>query len=231
MSSDGLMSDPYASKGGASAAGSPPSLPGGWAATPDLTSSSASPDFLFPESDYDEQFRRSWGERLTYHVGSSYLVGARPAPAPRPPARAAARARRPPRARADRRVIRVSRAGLAAGGVVGVGRGLRESAGERQRIRINSVLNTTGRLGPGWGNSLGCIAMMCSIFESIAYNVRGEDDLLNAAGAAALTGSLYKITAGPRAAATMGLGLGAVVTAGAFATKQLSQRGMFKKFV
>ena len=37
--------------------------------------------------------------------------------------------------------------------------------------------------------------MMCSIFESIAYNVRGEDDLLNPAGAAALTGALYKITA------------------------------------
>jgi hypothetical protein len=55
--------------------------------------------------------------------------------------------------------------------------------------------------------------MMCTIFESIAYNVRGEDDLLNPAGAAVLTGTLYKITAGPRVAAAAGLGLGAVVTA------------------
>ena len=36
--------------------------------------------------------------------------------------------------------------------------------------------------------------MMCSIFESIAYNVRETDDLLNPVGAGALTGVIYKIT-------------------------------------
>lgn len=35
--------------------------------------------------------------------------------------------------------------------------GLRTSQGERRRIRINSVLNSMGRRGPGWGNSLGCV--------------------------------------------------------------------------
>jgi hypothetical protein len=73
--------------------------------------------------------------------------------------------------------------------------------------------------------------MMCTIFESIAYNVRGEDDLLNPAGAAVLTGTLYKITAGPRVAAAAGLGLGAVVTAGSIATKQLSKMGFLKSIL
>ena len=84
--------------------------------------------------------------------------------------------------------------GLLGGGSAGLVQGLRESAGERRSIRINSVLNAAGRKGPGLANSLGCVAMMCSIFESIAYNARGTDDLLNPAGAAALTGTLYKIT-------------------------------------
>ena len=38
-------------------------------------------------------------------------------------------------------------------------------------------------------------AMMCSIFESLAYNIRETDDLLNPVGAACLTGTIYKVTA------------------------------------
>lgn len=120
--------------------------------------------------------------------------------------------------------------GLATGSGYGVVEGLRQSAGERQRIRVNKVLNATGMRGPRWGNSLGCIAMMCSIFESIAYNVRGEDDLLNPAGAAALTGTLYKITSGPKAAIPFALGLGAAAAAGSVATKQLNKMGILKNF-
>ena len=73
-------------------------------------------------------------------------------------------------------------------------------------------------------------AMMCSIFESIAYNARGTDDVLNPAGAAALTGTLYKITSGPKVAVPFAVGLGAAVGTGSFVTKQLSKAGMFKSF-
>ena len=48
-------------------------------------------------------------------------------------------------------------AGLTAGGTAGLAQGLRESAGERRRIRVNAVLNATGKRGPTLGNSLGCI--------------------------------------------------------------------------
>ena len=119
---------------------------------------------------------------------------------------------------------------LSFGGTAGIFEGLRDSRGEKRRIRINQVLNATGRRGPGLANSLGCIAMMCSIFESIAFTVRGTDDVLNPAGAAALTGTLYKITAGPRVAAAAGLALSAVVSAGSIASKQLAGRGVLKSF-
>ena len=43
------------------------------------------PDYLFAEN-YDAGFRRSWGERLTFHIGSAYLAGeGQPALPPRQP--------------------------------------------------------------------------------------------------------------------------------------------------
>lgn len=147
------------------------------------------PDFLFDEN-YDTSFRRSWGERLTFHAGSAYLLG------------------------------------MMAGSVHGVGVGLRDSVGERQRIRVNAVLNSWAKSGPGLGNSLGCIAMMTSLFESIAYNARGTDDILNPVGAAALTGAIFKSQAGPRIAGATALGLGAMAAVGSFVTKELTSRGM-----
>jgi len=200
---DGLMADPYASS---SAPATPAfSFPSFGGASNDTYGSGAlhiptepapipTPDFLFEES-YDESFRRSWGERLTYHCGAAYIVG------------------------------------LFGGGFSGLAQGLRDSAGERRRIRVNAVLNATGKQGPALGNSLGCIAMMASIFESLAYNIRGTDDLLNPAGAAALTGMVYKATAGPRIAASWAAGLGAMAAAASFAAKQASSRGLLKNFI
>ena len=73
--------------------------------------------------------------------------------------------------------------------------------------------------------------MMCSIFESLAYNIRGTDDLLNPAGGAALTGMLYKITSGPRVAGIWAAGGAAVGATASFAAKQASQRGLLKQFL
>ena len=89
MSKEGeLMADPYASPAGGAVAPPPAapsssgfSLPGfsqGSAADDlhlNVSEPSATPDFLFEDS-YDQNFRRSWGERLTYHVGGAYLIGA-----------------------------------------------------------------------------------------------------------------------------------------------------------
>lgn len=195
------MADPYAATSTSGSKPLPagmPTLPAGsgWAATEQLRLPAAGaraqePDFLYPEN-YDTTFRRTWGERLTFHVGSAYLVG------------------------------------LTAGSVHGVATGLSSSVGERQRIRVNAVLNSWAKSGPGLGNSLGCIAMMASIFESFAYTMRGTDDILNPVGAAALTGAIFKSQAGPRMAGTTALVLGTLAGAGSFVTKQLASRGMLK---
>ena len=82
--------------------------------------------------------------------------------------------------------------GLVTGGSWGLYEGLKSSTGERQRIRINAVLNATGKHGPGLGNSVGCLGMMFSTFETLAFNFRGEDDMLNVMGAGALAGGIFK---------------------------------------
>lgn len=92
--SEGLMHDPYASSGSSGSLMTPPPLPSADDFHPVAPSSAPAddlflnipsakakppqPDFLFDEN-YDESFRRSWGERLTYHVGAAYSAGAQPA--------------------------------------------------------------------------------------------------------------------------------------------------------
>ncbi|KAJ1619121.1 Tim17/Tim22/Tim23/Pmp24 family-domain-containing protein [Pavlovales sp. CCMP2436] len=133
----------------------------------------------------DPNFRRSWGERLTYNAGRMYL------------------------------------AGLVCGGSYGLYEGVRDSAGQIRRLRINSVLNATSRHGPMLGNSAGVLGMMFSGLETLAGAVRGEDDILNPIGAATLTGVLFKMGSGPRAATVAGVVGGGAVAAMVFAGKQL----------
>ena len=52
------------------------------------------PDYLFAEN-YDAAYRRSWGERLTFHIGSAYLAGQGPARALPPRATACSSAALP----------------------------------------------------------------------------------------------------------------------------------------
>jgi len=185
-----LLQDPYASSGvpnaplDTSALG--PAFGSGWS-SPRASPEAPVPDFLFPEN-FDEKYRRPWGERLTYYIGVGYLGG------------------------------------LVTGGVTGAADGLRSSAGERRRIRINSVLNATGKRGPAWGNGAGCIAMMFSMFETAAYTFRETDDLLNTVAAGALTGGIFKSTAGPKAALGCAAGLSAAFTALTVVQEQLNKR-------
>ena len=124
------------------------------------------PDYLFAEN-YDAAYRRSWGERLTFHIGSAYLAGEGHSCA------------LPPRQPAS--VLRPCLAGLTTGGSYGLVEGLRTSQGERRRIRINSVLNSMGRRGPGWGNSLGCVGafqqpLLCPCLSHPAIGVESASD-------------------------------------------------------
>ena len=80
------LSDPYTSSSasGTTATGKldagslGPVFGAGWGLGPSLPQvEENTPDYLFAEN-YDAAYRRSWGERLTFHIGSAYLAGEGP---------------------------------------------------------------------------------------------------------------------------------------------------------
>lgn len=75
-SDDTYMADPYANSGKLDTGSLGPAFGGGGGGLflPANPVPAAQPDFLFPEN-YEESYRRSWGERLTFHIGASYLAG------------------------------------------------------------------------------------------------------------------------------------------------------------
>ncbi|KAI1793558.1 Tim17-domain-containing protein [Ganoderma leucocontextum] len=101
--------------------------------------------------------------------------------------------------------------GLALGGVWGLREGARKPlAVSNARLRINSILNSISRRGTFMGNSAGCLALVYNAFNSSIDHFRGEHDTYGSMAAGALTGALYKSTAGVKpalAAATFISGL------------------------
>lgn len=117
--------------------------------------------------------RRSWSENLTYYTGVGYLIGA------------------------------------TSGGGMGAYRAMATPlavAGEggmpSQRIRVNQLLNSSGKMGRSAGNSLGVLGLLFSSSESFYYHMndaRMPDDLMTVA-AGATTGAIYRSVRGPRQA-------------------------------
>lgn len=134
--------------------------------------------------------RRSWSENLTYYTGVGYLAGA------------------------------------AGGGGVGAYRALLtpsaiqgEGGLPSQRIRVNQLLNTSGKLGRSAGNALGVLGLLFSSTESFYYYMNDAilpEELMTIASGAT-TGAIYRSVRGPRqavAAAAVG-GLGGILLLGA----------------
>ncbi|KAG0225760.1 Mitochondrial import inner membrane translocase subunit tim23 [Actinomortierella wolfii] len=92
--------------------------------------------------------------------------------------------------------------GLSLGGAYGFFEGLRSSPSPAFRIRLNTVLNSMTRRGPFIGNSAGVLALMYNGINSSIGSARGHHDPLNSVAAGALTGAIFKSTAGIRAAGT-----------------------------
>ncbi len=89
-------------------------------------------------------------------------------------------------------------AGLALGGAWGLQEGLRKSAGEPPKLRLNSVLNSVTRRGPFMGNSAGVVAVCYNCINSYIGYMRGKNDAANTIVAGALSGMLFKSTRGLR---------------------------------
>lgn len=103
--------------------------------------------------------------------------------------------------------------GTAAGGVWGVWDGVRSAEGTSMRLRANSLLNGLTRRGPYLGNTFAVLALLYSPLESVIGHYRGTQDSANSIAAGAITGALFKSTAGVRAMA-VGSGAGCAVIGG-----------------
>ncbi|ORY63567.1 Tim17/Tim22/Tim23/Pmp24 family-domain-containing protein [Pseudomassariella vexata] len=89
-------------------------------------------------------------------------------------------------------------AALSLGGAWGLQEGLRRSAGQPPKLRLNSVLNAVTRRGPFLGNSGGVVAITYNCFNSGIGYVRGKHDAANSIVAGGLSGMLFKSTRGVR---------------------------------
>ncbi|KAF8740012.1 hypothetical protein AX14_009132 [Amanita brunnescens Koide BX004] len=91
--------------------------------------------------------------------------------------------------------------GLALGGVWGLREGARRPlAVSNARLRINSVLNSVTRRGTFIGNSAGVLALVYNGLNSSIDAMRGKHDTLGSMTAGALTGAIFKSTAGVKPA-------------------------------
>jgi import inner membrane translocase subunit TIM23 len=87
---------------------------------------------------------------------------------------------------------------LSLGGAWGLQEGLRRSAGQAPKLRLNSVLNAVTRRGPFLGNSAGVVAITYNCINSGIGYIRGKHDAANTVAAGALSGMVFKSTRGLR---------------------------------
>lgn len=93
---------------------------------------------------------------------------------------------------------------LTIGGAWGLQEGLRRSAGQPPKLRLNSTLNAVTRRGPFLGNSAGVLAICYNCINSYIGYLRGKHDAANTIVAGALSGMLFKSTRGLRPMAISG---------------------------
>ena len=87
---------------------------------------------------------------------------------------------------------------LSIGGAWGLQEGLRRSAGQPPKLRLNAVLNAVTRRGPYLGNSAGVVAITYNMINSCIGWGRGKHDSANSIAAGALSGMVFKSTRGVR---------------------------------
>ncbi|PSR75257.1 Tim17/Tim22/Tim23/Pmp24 family-domain-containing protein [Coniella lustricola] len=102
---------------------------------------------------------------------------------------------------------------LTIGGAWGMQEGLRRSAGQAPKLRLNSTLNAITRRGPFLGNSAGVVAIVYNCVNSYIGYLRGKHDAANSIAAGTLSGMLFKSTRGLRPMMISGAIVGSVAGA------------------
>lgn len=89
--------------------------------------------------------------------------------------------------------------GLGFGGAYGLQEGLNNlPANSTPKLKLNTVLNHITKRGPFLGNSAGVLALIYNLIDSTIDHFRGKHDDFNSLAAGALTGALFKSSAGSR---------------------------------
>ncbi|MCO5550506.1 hypothetical protein L7F22_003993 [Adiantum nelumboides] len=110
------------------------------------------------------------------------------------------------------------------GGTLGMVDGIRAAEeGDTLKLRVNRVLNGSGHRGRSYGNKLGVMGLLYAGLESGIVHYRGTDDILNSIAAGLGTGALFRVAAGPRAAAFAGA-IGGIAAATVVSGKHAMKR-------
>lgn len=107
---------------------------------------------------------------------------------------------------------------LTIGGAWGMQEGLRRSAGQAPKLRLNSTLNAITRRGPFLGNSAGVVAIVYNLFNSYFDYLRGKHDSVNSIAAGVCSGFLFKSTRGLKPMLISGGVVGGIAGAWAVST-------------
>ncbi|XP_076886987.1 mitochondrial import inner membrane translocase subunit TIM23-2-like [Bidens hawaiensis] len=118
--------------------------------------------------------------------------------------------------------------GYLGGSILGSAKGLQQGVkafepADSVKIKVNRLLNSSGKFGGKYGNHAGIIGLLYAGMESGMVAVRDTDDIINSVVAGLGTGALYKAAAGPRSAAVAGA-IGGVAVGVAVAGKQVLKR-------
>lgn len=103
-------------------------------------------------------------------------------------------------------------AALTIGGAWGMQEGLRKSAGQAPKLRLNATLNGITRRGPFLGNSAGVVAIVYNFFNKGFDQLRGKHDSANSIVAGVCSGVLFRSTRGLRQMMISGGIVGGVAT-------------------
>lgn len=114
--------------------------------------------------------------------------------------------------------------GALTGGGLGFFDGMRAAEkDDTLKLRANRVLNGSGHRGRTYGNKLGIVGLLYAGMESTIVHYRGTDDILNSIAAGLGTGAMFRVAAGPRAAAFAGA-VGGIAAGAAVAGKHVFKR-------
>lgn len=114
--------------------------------------------------------------------------------------------------------------GALTGGSLGIFDGMRAAEkDDTLKLRVNRVLNGSGHRGRTYGNKLGIVGLLYAGMESTIVHYRGTDDILNSIAAGLGTGAMFRVAAGPRAAAFAGA-VGGIAAGAAVAGKHVFKR-------